>query len=110
MVRAVARRAVAMPVPGLITWQQAIERSDQIGVGAGPDLDDDEAGRGVRNEDGQQAVDRVDLSQKGLAGTGEIGQPAALAGADRQLAGVYGKTLRSASRSRPSPPRAGADS
>jgi hypothetical protein len=62
------------------------------------------------NEDRQQAVAGANLVEEGRAVAREIGQPASRAGPDGQVAGVYGKMLRRASRRRPRPPRAGADS
>jgi hypothetical protein len=65
----------------------------------------------VRHEDRQEAVAAVRgvRRERGAIG-GEVDQAAVVAGPDRQLAALYGKMLRSASRSRPKPPPAGADS
>jgi hypothetical protein len=64
----------------------------------------------MRDEDGEQAIGRRDVLQERGAGRRQIGQAACRSGPDRQLASLYGKMLRSASRIRPSPPMAGADS
>jgi hypothetical protein len=64
----------------------------------------------VRHKDRQQPLPGLDVGEEGRALAGEIRQPAARAGPDGQLARLYGKMLRSASRRRPRPPRAGADS
>jgi hypothetical protein len=103
-------RPVPVAIGRLIAGQEPIERGDQVGVRARPDLEDDQTGCGVRDEDRQQAVVGASFGDEGLACGGEIRQPASGAGPDRQLAAFYGKMLRSASRRRPSPPRAGADS
>ena len=105
MVGAVTGRAMAVAVPAIVARQQPVERGQQVVVRAGADLDDDEAGRGVRHEDRQQPVLGVDVGEERGALGGEIRQAAARAGPDGQLAGVYGKMLRSASRRRPRPPR-----
>lgn len=110
MIRAVAGRSVTMPVDGVVTRQEAIEGGHQVGIGAGADLEDDQTGRGMRNEDRKQAVARPDSIEKRSARPGEIRQAAIRARPDRDFAAVYGKMLRRASRRRPRPPRAGADS
>jgi hypothetical protein len=106
----VTGRAVTVTVLRLLAWQEPIQRGHQVIIGAGTDLHDDQAGRGVRDEDRQEPLGGADVGQERVALGGEIGQTAARPGSDSQLAGVYGKMLRSASRSRPRPPRAGADS
>ena len=111
MIGAVAGRPVAMAVEPLVARQQPVERGQQVLVRAGADLDDDEARGRVRDEDRQQSVPtggRVDR-EPGAVG-GQVDEPAAATGPDRELARVYGKMLRIASRSRPIPPPAGADS
>ena len=105
-----SRRAMPVSVQPVLAWQQPVERVDEVVVGTGPDLDDDEPGGGMRDEDGQQAIPCVDVGQERGAGGGQVGQAARRTGPDRELASVYGKMLRSASRIRPSPPIAGADS
>ena len=111
MVRAVARRAVTVAVGALDARQQSVERGHQVVVGARPDLDDDKAGGRMRDEDREEAITVLgSLGGEGRAGRGQVVQPAAAPRADRQLAGLYGKMLRIASRSRPRPPPAGTDS
>ena len=99
-----------MPVQPVLARQQPIERVDEIVIGAGPDLDDDQPGGRMRDEDGQQAIGRLDVGQERGTGRRQVGQAACRTGPDRELASLYGKMLRSASRIRPSPPIAGADS
>jgi hypothetical protein len=99
-----------MPVEPVLARQQPIERVDQVVVGTGPDLDDDQPGGRVRDEDRQQAIARLDVGQERGTGRGQVGNAARRTGPDRELASLYGKMLRSASRIRPSPPIAGADS
>lgn len=110
MVGAVTGRSVAVAVKALLAGQQSIESVHEVVVRPRPDLDDHEPGRRMRHEDGQQPVDRVDVGEEGRAGGRQVGQAPGGAGADAELAGVYGKMLRRASRIRPTPPPAGADS
>ena len=110
MIGAVAGRPVPMPVQTILAWQQSIERVQHVVIGAGPDLDHDQPGRRMRHEDRKKAVLRVDVADERAAGRGQVGQPPRRARPDRELAGLYGKMLRSASRMRPRPPIAGADS
>ena len=110
MVRAVARRAVAMAVKPVFAREQSIERVEEVVIGAGTDLDDDQPGRRVGNEDGEQAVLGLDIAQERRAGRGQVGQAARRPGPDRELASLYGKMLRRASRILPRPPIAGTDS
>jgi hypothetical protein len=105
-----ARRAVSVPVQPVLARQQPIERVDEVIVGACPDLDDDQAGGRMRDEDGEQAIGRLDVGQERGTGRGQVGKATRRTGPDRELASLYGKMLRSASRIRPSPPIAGADS
>ena len=110
MVGTVPGGPVTVAVQGLVAWQQAVERREQVRIGARTDLDHDNTGRSVRHEDRQETVRGIDISEEGLARGRQICQATAGAGPDRQLQAVYGKMLRNASRSRPRPPRAGADS
>jgi hypothetical protein len=64
----------------------------------------------VRHEHREQAVAGTDVGEERLAGGGQVGQAAGRPGPDRELPGLYGKMLRRASRIRPMPPIAGADS
>ena len=111
VIRAVAGRAVAVAVQPVLARQQSIERGEQVVVGAGADLDDDEARGRVRDEDRQEAVaagGRVaaNAAQSPVRSTRPRPWPVRTV----ELARVYGKMLRIASRSRPRPPPAGADS
>jgi hypothetical protein len=111
MVGAVTCRAVAMAVEPVLAWQEAIERGQKVVVGTGSDLDDHHARRRVRHEDRQQPV-----AVSGCLGDvrdtlgGQVDQAATTARAYDQDPAVYGKMLRNASRIRPRPPPAGADS
>ncbi len=127
MIRAMASRPVAMP-PAVVAGQQIVQRLEQIPVRPCPELEDDEPGSGVRHEDVQQSIARA--GDEARARRSEVGEPGIGAGANRQLGRLqrpllrvtaiargtfgapwtYGKMLRSASRRRPSPPDAGADS
>ena len=111
MVGTVAWGAVAVTVQAFLAREQAVECGHQIVVRARADLHDDEAGRGVRDEHRQQpvlAARRVGRERGAVPG--QVEQPASVAGPDGQFASLYGKMLRIASRSRPSPPPTGADS
>jgi len=110
MVGAVAGRPVTMPVQPVLARQESIEGVEQVVVGASPDLDDDETRGRVRHEDREQPVAGIDIGEERRAGGGQVGQAAGRTGPDGELAGVYGKMLRSASRIRPRPPMAGTDS
>jgi hypothetical protein len=110
VVGAVAGRTMTMAILPLVPWQQPVEGGQEVGVRTRSDLDDDEPGRRVRHEDRQQPIAGVDLTQERGTLAGQIRQATARTRPNREVAGLYGKMLRSASRSRPSPPRAGADS
>lgn len=99
-----------MAVQAILARQQPVERVDEVVVGARSDLDDDEPGGRMRDEDGEQAVARLDVREERGAGGGQVGDATGRTGPDRELASLYGKMLRRASRIRPSPPMAGADS
>lgn len=99
-----------MAIQPVLARKEAIDGIDHVVVRSRTDLDDDDPGRGMRDEDRQQPVDRLDIGDERGARAGEVRQPAAGSGPDRDLDGVYGKMLRSASRMRPRPPMAGADS
>ena len=94
----------------VVPRQQPIQGIDEVGIRPRSDLEDHQASRRMRHEDGQQAIAGVDVAQERDALASEIRQAAAGARPDRQLPAVYGKMLRKASRRRPRPPRAGADS
>jgi len=111
MIGAVAGRAMAVPVETLLAREQPIESGHQVVVRPGADLHDDETRRGVRHEDREQPVfagGRVGRECDALSG--QVEQPSPVPGPDGQFARLYGKMLRIASRSRPRPPPAGADS
>lgn len=110
MVRAVAGRTMTVPVPPIIPWQEAVEGGQQIVIGPGADLHDHETGGRMWHEDRQQALGGTDVDEERSTFGSEVRQAAARPRPDGQLAGVYGKMLRRASRNRPRPPRAGADS
>lgn len=110
VVGAVARRAMAMPVQPLLTRKQSIERIEQVVVRTSADLDHDEACGRMWDEHRQQAVVRADVIEERRTGGGQVGETSGRTGPDAEFAGLYGKMLRSASRNRPIPPPAGADS
>ena len=108
MVRAVARRAVTMPIDHLVAREQPVERGDEVVIRPGADLENDEPSGRVRDEDREEPV-RLGRDEPG-AGLGQVEQTARGAGLNAELVGPYGKMLRSASRIRPSPPPTGVDS
>ena len=111
MIGTMPGRPVAMAIERLIARQQAVERGQQVLVRAGAHLDHDEARGRMRDEDRQEPVatgGRV-AREPGAIG-GQVDEPAAATGPNRELLRVYGKMFRIASRSRPIPPPAGADS
>jgi len=110
MVGAVARRAMAV-LPAIVAWQEPVERVEGILVGTGPELHDHEARRGVRHEDREQAVAAGGMFRdEPPARCGQVGEASVGTRSDREPERLYGKMLRRASRRRPSPPIAGADS
>lgn len=111
MVGTVPWGAVTVAIEAILSREKAVQGIQQVVVGARADLQDDEAGRGVRDEDGQQAIVTTrDVREKRGAGRGQVGDPSSGARPDAELASLYGKMLRSASRRRPIAPPAGADS
>ncbi len=101
---------MAVAVAPVVARQHPVQDVKDVVIGPGTDLDHDQAGGGVGDEHRQQAIGRVDVGQEGGVRRGQVGDAAGGPGADRQLARVYGKMLRRASRIRPRPPIAGADS
>ena len=111
MVGAMALGAVLVAVETFLAGHQTVQRGQQVLVGTGPDFDDHDARRRVRDEDREEAIAVAgDLVDEFDTVAGDIDQAAAAPRPDGQLARLYGKMLRSASRSRPSPPPTGADS
>jgi hypothetical protein len=76
MVGAVARRPVTVAVQTVLAREQAIERVQQVVIGAGADLDHDQSGRRVRHEDREEAVVGTDVADECGAGCGQIGNAA----------------------------------
>jgi hypothetical protein len=64
----------------------------------------------MRHEHRQQPIVRVDVGEERGAGRRQVRDAARRTGPDREFPSLYGKMLLSASRMRPSPPIAGADS
>ena len=108
MVGAVTGRSMPMPVEPFDMGQESLESSEQVAVGPGANLHDDDPGGRVRHEDRQQAV--AGVGDEGGARLGQVGERGNATGPDRELGAPYGKMLRSASRNRPIPPLPGADS
>src|SRR4051794_7960694 len=97
--------------PPVVPRQYTIERRQGVVVGTGAELEDGDPGRRMWHEHGQQAVTAGSvLGDEPPAGIGQIREAALAARRDGELERVYGKIERSASRMRPSPPIAGADS
>ena len=101
--------------PAIVARQESIQDVEQVLFGAGAQLHDQQTGRGMWQEDDEQAV--VAAVDEPPAFIGEVDQPALRAGSNGQRTRLHradanrqGKMLRSASRIRPSPPIAGADS
>jgi hypothetical protein len=110
VIGAVAGRAVPVTIEAILARQQPVQGIEEVVIGARPDLHDDEPGRGMWDEDGQQPVIGIDVDEERGAGSRQIGDTPGRAGSDGELARIYGKMLRRASRMRPMPPPAGADS
>jgi hypothetical protein len=64
----------------------------------------------MRHEDREETVLGAGVAEERRARGGQIREPACRAIPNRELSGLYGKMLRNASRMRPRPPIAGADS
>jgi hypothetical protein len=106
----VAWTAVAMP-PAIVSRQDPVEGGEQVGIGAGAELHDHQPRGCVGNEHREQTVAPVRRpGSKPRALGGEVVEAGGGAGPDGDLRGVYGNMLRTASRSRPNTPAAGADS
>ncbi len=88
VIGAVAGTAVAV-APAVIVRKQTLQGRQQVRIRAGAELDHHDAGRGVRNEDGEQAILRPLRGEERGAGTGQIGQCRLRSGLDRQLAGLH---------------------
>jgi hypothetical protein len=111
VVGAMPRRAVVVAVCALGSRQESIEGGHHVVVRARPDLDDDKPCGRMRDEDRKETVAAIgSLGDERGAGGRQFEQPAAAPRPDGELARLYGKMLRIASRIRPSPPPTGADS
>ena len=88
MVGTVARTPMAM-APPVVARQEMVERREQVGVGACAKLHDNNPGGGVWDEDGEEAVVRVDLGQEACARVGQVDDRRFVAGLDRQLATLH---------------------
>ena len=110
VIGAVTGRAVAM-APALIPRQELVQRGESVVVGTGPQLQDRQARGGMGHEHGEQPVAACRaLGDEPPAGARQVAEAAGVAGADPELKRLYGKIDRRASRIRPRPPIAGADS
>lgn len=111
MIGTVPGRAVAVAVVSVLTREEAVQGVQQVVVRTVPDLHDDETGRGMGHEDGEQAIAVVRyVREERCTGSGQVGKTVGGARLYRELSRLYGKMLRRASRIRPIPPPAGADS
>jgi len=125
VVGAVTWRSMTV-APSIVARQQTIEGRKGVVIGARAELEDHEPGRRVRHEDGQQPIPSPGLlGDEAPAGAGQVGEaplapgpnldpdglhPVSVADGAGTVEPGYGKIERSASRIRPSPPLAGADS
>jgi hypothetical protein len=91
VIGAVAGRSMSVNPAG-VPRKEAIEGRHQVCIRSGAQLDDDNAGRRVRDEHDQQAVT---LSRdEPFASSGQIVQPALTSGLDRQFLGLQSAVLR----------------
>ena len=110
MVGAMAARAMAM-APAVVAWEEPVEGGQRVVIGAGAELEDHQAGRRVRHEHREQPIPSPGvLGNEPPAGHAEVGEPPLGSRPDLESQRLYGKIERSASRNRPRPPLAGADS
>ena len=110
MIRAMTGRSVAVAVPAVLAREQPIQGIQQVIVRSGPDLQYHQTRGRMRHEQREQSVLRLDVGEERRTGRGQVGEAAGAPRPNGQEARVYGKMLRSASRRRPMPPIAGADS
>ena len=76
MVGAMARRAVTVPIQAFLPRQQPVQGIEEVVVRPGAHLDDDEPRRGVRDEDREQPVVRLDVPDERGAGRSEVDETA----------------------------------
>lgn len=88
MIRPVTGTAVAVP-PSVISRQELIERFEHVVVRAGSELNHDEAGRGVRHEDDEEAIVHIGFGQKVGAGGGQVNQAGVDPAVDGDLARLH---------------------
>lgn len=84
MVGAVARRTMPM-APSVVARQEAIQGVEEIDIRPRAQLDDDHARRGVRHEDRQEAVRRVDVGEEARARIGQVEEARVSPGVDADL-------------------------
>ena len=77
-----------MPVdPAIVTWQEPVERFEQVDVGAGTELDDDEPRRRVRDEHAEEPV--AFAFDEARAGRREVGESRFGAGSDGEFGRLH---------------------
>lgn len=110
VIGAVPGRAVAM-APALIARQEPVQRGESVVVRAGPQLQDRQARGGMGHEHRKQPIAACRaLGDEPSAGSRQVAEATRVTGRDSELKRLYGKIDRRASRIRPRPPIAGADS
>jgi hypothetical protein len=101
---------VPVAVQPILARQEPVQGIHHIVVRARSHLHHDQPSGRVRDEYRQQPILRADVGEERGTSRRQICDPARRPRSDREKAGLYGKMLRSASRMRPRPPIAGADS
>jgi hypothetical protein len=76
--------------PSVIARQQSVQGLDQVVVGAGAELHDHHACRGMRHEHGEEPVIGVDIGQEARAFCGQVEEPRMAPRLDADLAMLHG--------------------
>ena len=84
MIGAVPRGSVRVP-PSIVTRQEPVESREDVGLGPGTQLNGDDRGSGMRDEDREQAVGRIDLGQEPRALVGDVDEGRLPPGVERAL-------------------------
>ena len=99
MIGAVPGGSVRVP-PSIVTRQEPIESREDVGLGPGTELRDDHRRGGMRDEDREQAVGRIDLGQEPRALVGDVDEGRLPPGVERDLSRLQLTVARTSARRR----------